>query len=1002
MPFDPNDPRLTAYALGEIDPAEIPAIEAQLAACPESRRAVAEVCATAQLLSAELGREPAPGLDPAHRAAIEGGIRPSAKPGRSRAVRWAGWAAAAGILGVASALVIPSIHNRRVQNRPTGLLVHRMNPAPVDASSRSPAREELGREFARRKSTSGDADAKGPVSAKSEERPATSPLPQVPFTQNTYAASTPFSTGARTAMGRSKDAVPPASGAAKPAASRFANPSYAFNSSPLDSNSAIPRSVNLGEAHQGQGHGQGQQGQPGDPHRSSDRRNDAEGYLAQTKGSQQGQKQGQGERDGQQAPQDGPSTKSDQSVAFALDTNPALPPPNARFADPYEARREAGKPSGSATSLQTPALLVEKETTFAFSPDGRRLASDSAGQKGQMQGGQPGAKQGDQAGKQGDQPRKQGDQAGANQKQAPGQTPESKTELALNQFQAVDAASIVTPPPGVDSGNVKTFADLKKAKAAIQLRGAQDKLARVRGLSERGRGFIDREKEVALAEAEVGRAEVEARQALIPAEPNLGAEAYAPITDNPFLAAREAPLSTFSIDVDTASYANMRRFLTQGAMPPRDSVRIEEFVNYFTYDYPQPTGEDPFSINVEVARCPWNADHRLARIGLKGREVANDKRPNSNLVFLVDVSGSMAAPNKLPLVQASLRLLMEKLGEGDRVAIVVYAGNSGLVLPSTPCSRKDQVVGAVDRLQAGGSTNGGQGIQLAYDVATANFVSGGTNRVILCTDGDFNVGITDPGDLVRLIEEKAKRKVFLSVLGFGMGNLKDDLMEQLADKGDGNYAYIDTMLEARKVLSEQLSGTLVTIAKDVKIQVEFNPARVASYRLIGYENRMLKKEDFNDDTKDAGEIGAGHAVTALYEIVPAGPAAPAAPPAADVDPLEFAEPKAVAAAPVPDRPGDRRSLVVKLRYKKPEGGPSTLIKRGVEDEGRDVAAATGDFKFAAAVASFGMLLRDSPHKGDATFASVQELADASRGADASGYRAEFLDLVRKARALRGQ
>ena len=490
-----------------------------------------------------------------------------------------------------------------------------------------------------------------------------------------------------------------------------------------------------------------------------------------------------------------------------------------------------------------------------------------------------------------------------------------------------------------------------------------------------------------------------------PIEPDSGAnaEAYSPIVENGFVPVLRQPLSTFSIDVDTAAYANMRRYLTQGGLPPRDSVRVEEFVNYFPYAYPQPTGDDPFSINVEVARCPWDADHRLARIGLKGREIAADRRPPSNLVFLIDVSGSMAAPNKLPLVQGALRLLLDRLGEADRVAIVVYAGNSGLMLPSTACDARDKsaIASAIDRLEAGGSTNGGQGLQLAYDVASANLTPGGTNRVILCTDGDFNVGITDRDQLIRLVAEKAKRKIFLSVLGFGMGNLKDATMEGLADKGDGNYAYIDTMLEARKVLSEQLSGTLVTIAKDVKVQVEFNPAKVASYRLIGYEDRMLKKEDFNDDRKDAGEIGAGHTVTALYELVPAGADTKRDRPA--VDELEFQKkPSASPSPPADAEPPSPLALMVKLRYKAPEGGDSTLIKRGVEDDGKDVGRASEDFRFAAAVAAFGMLLRDSPHKGGATLDGVRELAESSLGADPSGYRREFADLVRKAREVRSR
>ena len=338
---------------------------------------------------------------------------------------------------------------------------------------------------------------------------------------------------------------------------------------------------------------------------------------------------------------------------------------------------------------------------------------------------------------------------------------------------------------------------------------------------------------------------------------------YGKIEENPFLAAASNPLSTFSIDVDTASYSNIRRFIEGGSLPPKDAVRIEEMINYFAYDYPQPNDGTPFSVNLDAASCPWQPAHRLVRIGLKGREVPNEKRPSSNLVFLLDVSGSMEPANRLPLVKQAMRLLVEKLGENDRVAIVVYSGASGLALPSTTGDHKEQILAALENLQAGGSTNGAQGIELAYQTAAEHFIKGGVNRVILATDGDFNIGTTSEGDLVRLIQEKAKGGVFLSVLGVGDDNLNDSMMQKLADKGNGNYAYLDSLDEARKVLVQQINGTLVTIAKDVKIQVEFNPARVASYRLIGYEKRMLRKEDFNNDKIDAGEIGAGHTVTAL-------------------------------------------------------------------------------------------------------------------------------------------
>jgi len=467
-------------------------------------------------------------------------------------------------------------------------------------------------------------------------------------------------------------------------------------------------------------------------------------------------------------------------------------------------------------------------------------------------------------------------------------------------------------------------------------------------------------------------------------------ETYDHINENQFLRAAENPLSTFSIDVDTASYANVRRFLTGNRLPPPGAVRIEELVNYFSYDYPQPTGEVPFSVNVEVADCPWNAEHRLAKIGLKGKVVSEDERPSVNLVFLLDVSGSMRQPNKLPLLKSSMRMLVENLSERDRVAIAVYASASGLALPSTSCEKKEEIIQAIERLEAGGSTAGGEGIKLAYAVAQQNFTPGHVNRVVLCTDGDFNVGITDQSQLTRLIEEKAKSGVFLTVLGFGMGNYKDSRLEKLADKGNGNYGYIDTILEARKMLGEQLSGTLVTIAKDVKIQVDFNPAKVAAYRLIGYENRMLKKEDFHDDTKDAGEIGAGHTVTALYELVPPGAE----------DSLPKVDASKYQATPKPsDNAASDELLTVKLRYKQPDEDTSQLIDFPVVDSDKSMDEASADLKFAASVACYGMLLRGSEHRGQSTFDLARSLAQAGKGEDTSGYRAEFIRLLDTADSL---
>ncbi|MFZ5833570.1 MAG: vWA domain-containing protein [Planctomycetota bacterium] len=478
--------------------------------------------------------------------------------------------------------------------------------------------------------------------------------------------------------------------------------------------------------------------------------------------------------------------------------------------------------------------------------------------------------------------------------------------------------------------------------------------------------------------------------------PGRGGDRYDRLVENPFRTVKDHPLSTFSIDVDTASFANVRRFLlAEGMLPPPDAVRIEELINYFDYDYSGPTDEVPFAAHIEAASCPWAPDHRLVRIALKGREMDRSERPESNLVFLLDVSGSMDSPDKLPLVKEGMKRLARQLGERDRVAVVVYASAEGLVLPSTSGADRETILAALDQLQAGGSTAGGAGIELAYRIAQENFVEGGVNRVILCTDGDFNVGTTSTAELERMVEERAKSGVFLSVLGFGRGNLNDAMMETISNKGNGNYAYIDGVTEAHKVLEEQMQGTLVTIAKDVKIQVEFNPAQVSAYRLVGYENRMLAAEDFNDDKKDAGEIGAGHTVTALYEIVPAGKTVDVP----SVDPLRYQTP---ARANDDDDVLSNEMLTLKLRYKAPDGDTSRLLEFPLVDEGAEFGRASRDFQFAAAVASFGMLLRGSEHKGSATYGAVLEIADSAKGADKHGYRAELLEMVRRAKSLSGQ
>lgn len=467
-------------------------------------------------------------------------------------------------------------------------------------------------------------------------------------------------------------------------------------------------------------------------------------------------------------------------------------------------------------------------------------------------------------------------------------------------------------------------------------------------------------------------------------------EEYSVISESGFRDAQASPLSTFSIDVDTASYSRVRRFLSDGQPPPAAAVRVEELINYFSYDYPEPAEGHPLSVTTEMARCPWEPHHHLVRIGLGTRSISLSRAPPSNLVFLIDVSGSMESPDKLPLLKQAFTLLVDQLRSQDRVAIVVYAGAAGLVLDSTPGSDKASIRDALDQLEAGGSTAGGEGIKLAYEAARENFLKNGNNRVILATDGDFNVGVSSDAELIRLIEQERRSGVFLTVLGFGTGNFKDSKMEKIADNGNGAYAYIDSIMEARRVLVEQVGATLLTVAKDVKVQVEFNPAIVQGYRLIGYENRLLAAEDFNNDAKDAGELGAGHKVTAIYEIVAAGSESGAN----QVDELKYQR-------NVNTRDGRKsgEALTIKIRYKPPQAEESRLLSRVVKFQDGSFNRVSEDFRFAAAVAEFGMLLSDSPHKGQASFEQVLTLAEGSEARQRDGSRSEFSSLVRDARRL---
>jgi Ca-activated chloride channel homolog len=560
-------------------------------------------------------------------------------------------------------------------------------------------------------------------------------------------------------------------------------------------------------------------------------------------------------------------------------------------------------------------------------------------------------------------------------------------ELQLSPFSSpagAPAPPVAMPPTGAASKR----ADLARKPASPQGLASPS----VRGLSGLGSGGGGLGMGAGHGRLGGSHAASAPKRMVMPRPAEFNTENYAHVAENAFLNVADQPLSTFSIDVDTASYSNARRFLNSGSLPPKDAIRVEEWLNYFSYDYPEPIAKEPFSVTSEVSACPWNGAHRLVRLGLKSQQLSQAETPARNLVFLLDVSGSMMPENKLPLLKRGLALLAENLREKDTISIVVYAGASGLALPPTSGAERRRVLDALGRLEAGGSTNGGDGIRLAYATARERFVKGGINRVLLATDGDFNVGTSSEGELQRLIEEERKSGVFLTVLGFGDGNVKDSTMEMLADKGNGNYAYIDSIAEARKVLVREAGSTLITIAKDVKLQVEFNPTQVQSYKLIGYENRLLAKEDFNDDKKDAGEIGAGHAVTALYEVVPRGSkAVPAAP---SVDPLKYQTVPTVLPAAA-----SKELLTVNVRYKQPSSDTSSKFSRVVIDAGLPLDQTSPDFRFSAAVAEAALVLRGAPGLSGASLEAARSLAQGALGADATGDRHEFISLLAKARAL---
>jgi len=572
--------------------------------------------------------------------------------------------------------------------------------------------------------------------------------------------------------------------------------------------------------------------------------------------------------------------------------------------------------------------------------------------------------------------------------QRDGETKKNESKVQIEEMDEVEIAVAVKPQERLVKESSKKSSDRKNRKSKVAASsgimgtlsgkgfgtGGGGNVLNIGGLGTRGRGVVAYGR-AALDQLHVNYA--------------YNSEQYESPDENGWKSSKSDPLSTFSVDVDTASYSNFRRFITDHQLPPEDAVRVEEMINYFTYDYQEPSNGDPVRINTELAKCPWSKTNSILKVGIKGKSIDLKKAPAGNLVFLIDVSGSMMSYNKLPLLKKSFKLLVNNLRDNDSVSIAVYAGAAGTILEPTKGTNKEKILAAIEKLSAGGSTAGAQGIKLAYKLAEKSFIKGGNNRVILATDGDFNVGVSSDSALVKIIEKERKKGIFLTVLGFGMGNYKDAKMEKLADKGNGNYAYIDNLLEAKKVLVNQMSGTLFTIAKDVKIQVEFNPAAVAGYRLIGYENRMLKKEDFNNDKKDAGEVGAGHTVTALYEIIPAGSEN-----SPIVDDLKYQKNE------VPQNVSPDEMATVKVRYKNPDANKSRLIKKIVKSDSLiSFESAGNDTRFAVTVAAAGMMLKKSETVSDMNWNQVIKQAKAAKGADKSGYRAEFINLIEKAELI---
>jgi Ca-activated chloride channel family protein len=929
MIFDTDDPRLTAYALGELDPSQHPEIERLVAESDEARKYIDEIRQTARWLSEELQKEgkSAAGLASADHELIEQTLQKKPLELNNRPF----WRKHYGLLSMAATLVLggtigllswrayqPHLAQQRAVMMSPDLVAERLHttspPSPqADAGRLAPAMKRRAgapsQGSATPKSTvahSAPLELKESIQARVDMfREASRPDPMgYKFKQGDLTRAAPASPAAA-----EEETLRKSAGGASLVSSQ---PSPMVSTGESESKPAAPSRMMMG--------GMGRAGGMGGQAAGMSSNGQARGVMgrrslerAVTRGRANPQSDARFHyREGAKGPQVALGKKSDVGAE--------------QLAESYD-RAALGEKSGVDTNSTAPRSGPYAQRNTQGQKQANTLALEQSA-------------------------------SGKLLQQAPAST---GTKGQTAQYGAL--------PPQAPAAAAPEAKALAATPALVQQQN-------------RGEG-----------QNVAGEMPVLEARAAAPEGVAAGNEAFDRIVENPFVPTLPETLSTFSIDVDTASYANVRRYLLQmNQLPPPDAVRVEELLNYFSYEDspPLPGSVDPFAIRVEVARCPWNADHRLARIGIAGKPIHQNERPPGNLVFLIDVSGSMADSNKLPLVKWSVSRLVEQLDGRDSLAIVVYAGASGLFLPSTLCDagHRAEILSKIDQLVAQGSTNAGAGIQESYDIAVKNFKPSGINRVILATDGDFNVGITQRDDLIKLIEAKAKSKVFLTVLGFGMGNLKDNTLEVLADKGNGNYAYIDSSEEAYRVLVRQMGSTLMTIAKDVKVQVDFNPAKIEAYRLIGYENRVMANADFKNDAKDAGEIGAGHHVTALYELVPTGKGSKLA----ASNESKFVTPARVKG----DSP---ESFVVKLRYKKPEGDKGIQVEHAVIDQGLDYSQASVDLKLASAVAGFGMLLRNSPYKGTLTYPIVIELATPALAHDPHGYRKEFVELVRRAQQL---